>query len=245
MRYICVIAALFLVGCQNVRHHVHELPLYQAVVPTLAPKADREPPIVVHADQWTPADGPQLYPFALIKLAGNDEASVARRMEREGHRVGAEVVIASDAGQQYTGSVGTYWGFGVSSSAPTFVKQFIGVCYRVAESRCGIAYDDTGMVTGLGAGAREAGLLEGDRIVTLNGLAVQIGEHWYRSPHFRLLHDLEPGSEIEAVWIRPGAGRMSGTFLTLPNEGDLSAIPAWEELGRERLEAEENEKYTD
>lgn len=217
MRF-AALALLMLCSCVNTKTRLKELELFHDVQQDVAstPEKEREYPIVLRR---LPADAPAMYPFAAVAISSASRNSIANAAERKGREFGADVALIIGEGKEYAGSVGDYWGFGITTSTPIYAATAKAVLLNKAPCRLGIQCDETRMVTTLHDDVRAAsGLLEGDKLVSIRGVAV---DYSWDSPYWRVIRETQPGDELEAIWIRPGKGRMSGKFTALDNTGGI------------------------
>lgn len=157
---------------------------------------------------------PTMVPFAIIDCMSYTNAEwTAKLLRAEAVPLKPDVVLLQDAGKQYAGAVGVYWGFGISTAQPVYNRLFRATCFRLAPASIGALWNDLGMITLVveGSAAQKSGLQEGDTLMSIDGIPVAHGEEALRSPHHAHLLGLEPGQILRFVWIRPGTGRMAGS----------------------------------
>jgi hypothetical protein len=160
---------------------------------------------------------PALIPFAIVSALqdGTTRGQVAEHIARKSMETLRPDVIIFYTGQtEYMGSIysgGLYGGF----SLPMYARNIVGVCFRLPRARTGVRLDEKGMVTSLAAHAVDAGLLEGDTLISIGGRSVTPKD--FNSPHYFSLLNASEGDEVDVVWIRPGTGRMSGKIRLGPN----------------------------
>ena len=214
-------------SCADIRFHTTALPAFH--------KAANETP-------WTGAtkifDGssfdegrfPSMAPYAIISVSGNvARHRLAAAAWPEAKKMRADVALLHDGAPQYVGSVGNYVGFGVSTSTPVYAQTATVVLYRVCPARTGFrtARDDVVAYCDPRTKCSESGLLEGDRVLSLNGTPFDVrGESTYWNAHL----DLRPGDRVKIIWLREGVGRMEGLLECVDNppshlklEGDFGS----------------------
>lgn len=158
-------------------------------------------------------------PFALVTGASVDygREGIARNIAGRARELEPDFVLISGAESYYAGSVGAYLGFGVTSSTAQYGSRVVGICFRACDAILGIQFDRGRLVTRIsdGSNARDAGLLEGDTILSINGAAID--EDTLMSQHYKELLLLQPGDNAHVVWVRPGVGRMSADIVAIEN----------------------------
>jgi len=173
---------------------------------------------VFFADEIDLRKLPSAVPFAVIGAAGDQTgpSAYASHMKAKGEELNADFVLIGDSSTYYAGSVSNYVGFGMSMSTPVYGLRMNGTAFRVCPGKLGLSWShETHMVLTIeNASVRSAGLLEGDTVLSLDGVAVE-----ERPSSSFNLHRLEmqPGDEFKLVWIRPGTGRMEGVAVTMDN----------------------------
>jgi hypothetical protein len=215
---LLALALVLVVGCKA--------PATMTKLPAFAQAVQAKPAAEVRCYFAESVDAdvlPGLIPYAYLQgaHAGRDDrekkARVIARYARDDLKIAPDLIIFHDNGTNYAGSVSTYWGFGISTSEPIYQASMVGVCYRLAPARAGMRWDETGMIVSLSDLARAAGLLEGDKIVSIAGSVVMFGKAADKSPHIARAMSWHPGEKVEVVWIRPGTGRMSGKVALAEN----------------------------
>lgn len=201
-------------GCVVI--HEQKLPAYDLATKTACAARPR----LFFAEQVDPQMLPVLCPFLSLEASSRDFAneSIKRDLWEKAVEYKADVIVTYDAGPQYAGSIATYWGFGISTSQPLYAYTVRAICYRICPARLGVQTDESGMVTVIApeSDLRKAGLLEGDKLLSINGMGFTPGPA-ITSAHWIQLLKLQVGDEVNLVWIRPGAGRMEGIVKAYPN----------------------------
>lgn len=131
-----------------------------------------------------------------------------------------DAVVHGDDSPIMVGSRGaqTNFGrFGFGSQRAIYKTPSYGVCCREAPSVIPVRTDENLMVVEVGDHARSCGLLEGDLLVSINGVAVQKGQDALRSLHHSERLRIQPGARVKLGWIRPGTGKLEGEVDALPN----------------------------
>ena len=209
-------------GCIGVE--IQKLPAYDLALQMGGP----ERPKLFYAESVSQESLPPFTPYATIICWGNKvKEPLARRAWTEAAKLKADVVIVTDAGMVHAGSVNTYWGFGVSTSQPVYNHVIHGVCYRLNPARIGFQTDKSGMVITIDpeSNLRAAGMLEGDTLLSINGVAYVADENAHLSAHFLTLLNLTPDEEVALVWIRPGTGRMEAKAKCYANDPRHLTLP--------------------
>lgn len=172
---------------------------------------------------------PVMVAFAHINgdFHGGSEASKAYNLRSAawGRAMRPDLIVFRDQGSAYAGSMTQYLGFGMAMSTPVSRPQAVGYCMRLAPCIVGYVPDSTGMIVGLSDTAREAGMQEGDKVLSINGHAVEAPPGGMAPWHAESLQ-MKVGDEVDVVWIRPGAGRMQGKVKMQPNRVLSPSIPS-------------------
>src|SRR5262245_47765610 len=130
---------------------------------------------------------PVLVPYALLRAtydSWTNREEIARRFWWTGVAYKADIVRV------------TY-----PDTQPNGLIHVTGVCYRLPGSDPGFRIDSNGTVIGVSPPAREAGLLEGDKLISLDGLSLDGGTDIKSTSSFRY-HDkllsLKPGTRFRS-----------------------------------------------
>lgn len=210
---VVVVAAALTTSCSMVRVETRKLPSYAAAM--ALPSRTAEPTFFYsHSIDRSNFD---LVPYAEVIASGGDELARFRKIKKQAEVESADIVLFEQRESQYAGSVGVYWGFGVSSAQPVYRGVSAGVFYRFPAASAGITTDENRMVLSLSDAARQCGIQEGDTLLSADGLA------WSDASLWRLSLERNPGDEIQVVWIRPGTGRMEGRIGLCEPDGDTPA----------------------
>ncbi|MFY9340840.1 MAG: hypothetical protein WAT39_00030 [Planctomycetota bacterium] len=216
MRALALLLLLLLsflgAGCT----HYHEFRYANFDAAMAKPQQVKDPPVY----EWValPADLPSFVPYA--KLHGDFSTASASlgslRNEAIKRGFAPDFLLYEDQGSAQAGSTSTHVGFGVFVNQPTYRGQGAVWCCRLAPSSAGFRADNAFMVMSIEDEARVSGLQEGDTVLTLNGAEVKPPNQKQCSPWQIARFTVRPGDDIKVVWIRPGTGRMEGTFKALP-----------------------------
>src|SRR2546426_2649400 len=176
MKKLIWVLLLAATGCASVRTELQKLPPY--AVATRMAHAEH-PKLLLH-ETVDENSLPALTPYAVISATGASAAakqSIIRRIWQEAADIGADIVIVADLGTVSAGSVSTYYGFGVSVNEPIYAKEMRGLCYRVPPANVGFQTDESAMVVSIApeSNLRAAGLLEGDKMISVNGAVYSSG----------------------------------------------------------------------
>lgn len=137
-----------------------------------------------------------------------------------------DVVVYWHGGTVNSGAMSTYMGFGMTLTSPIYENLFGAFGLRLAPTMLGLRADANAMVTFVEEPVRACGIQEGDTLMTVAGKSFVRGEKWFNSPHYQVLLRNQPGQEVELIWIRPGAGRMSGRLqLMASDRAALEMLP--------------------
>jgi len=191
--------------------------------------ADSSPPKLFFMDDAPAGKLPSLVLFAIIGASVDsmvERDSIARDIWRKADKLGADVVLVENAN---VGAVPLYQGLGAATA-----RAYRGFCYKRASFRIGVNWNKDSLVVACSNEAKASGLLEGDTLLSVDGLSVQ-SEGNNLAPYFQLNKTIRPGDELTLVWIRPGVGRMEGKMralenppiqLQLPDSISWSSLPA-------------------
>ncbi len=210
-----------LTGCLSPQ--VDKLVPYEAAVKT-------PPPADVRCLEGETVDVdalPSLVPFAVMVInleSAQREWPEVRLSKFAVEEVHPDVILLYLGAPAYAGSIGTASAVPVGMGAvafgfstPVYQRPLSAICYRLATAKLGVRWDETGMIVTATDEAKAAGLLEGDRIVSINGTPVEIGARALRSGHHSRFLEISPGAEVQVIWIRPGTGRMEGKVVAQEN----------------------------
>jgi hypothetical protein len=129
----------------------------------------------------------------------------------------------SDGTVRNTGMVHSFGG-GMGMSLPVSQRTVWVWGYRHKQARLGVGWDDNLMVNQITSSlAYDAGLLEGDTLVSFDGIPIPKETEGQLALGCRML-TMQPGEEVKAIWIRPGEGRMSGTIVLATNEREEAPL---------------------
>lgn len=134
-----------------------------------------------------------------------------------------DVVLLYKGGARRSGATSLYWGSGVTTHHDNYVHSAVAVVCRLAPSRLHYRLDDEGLVVDLDEGMRAAGLLEGDKLVSVDRVAANGKRKLVHPVHERMLK-WQVGDELKVVWIRSEVGRQEGIARTSENTDDYLGI---------------------
>lgn len=141
-----------------------------------------------------------LTPYAVLNSQG-----YAREIWEKAAELKADVVLIKTGNTQYTGSVGTAmplgYGGAIAVALPMYQTTIYGYCYRLNPARMGLGLDQNLMVIELNNDLKEAGILEGDKLISMNGVGYD--------PVMPERLNFKPGDEVILTVIRPGTGRIN------------------------------------
>jgi hypothetical protein len=175
-----------------------------------------------------PGDLPLAVPYiALAGVGDMSHESLAKKIPNYLEEMGwPDIIIWDPEGSQTTGAVSSYLGFGLSTTSLVTQQAISAVALRVAQTSLGLRLGSDSMVMHVHDDARASGILEGDRLVSVDGLEVQTGPNAWGSAHYQVMLRGKVGQPVQLVWIRPGTGRMEGTSTLLPNDRSrLQSLP--------------------
>lgn len=129
-----------------------------------------------------------------------------------------DVIVTSQSSHQNVGSVHSFSG-GMGMSMPVTQKQITLWGMRYTPAKLGLKWDrDSFMVTSISNSALyDAGLLEGDTVLSLDGNAFPKTAIAKEAWNARYL-SYTPGQEVEIIWIRPGEGRKAAKVTFIIND---------------------------
>ena len=184
------------------------------------------PPRLFFEESVAGHDFPALVPYAAVLASGDaSREALSRAILKDATKLKADVVIVNQPQSQNTGSIYIDYGIGIGSIQPVYTNSLQGTCFRIARCSIGLTSDRNGMVTSFASdsSAKTTGILEGDTIVSINGVPWAWNDGVYLGQQNALRLSLKPGDELRIVWIRPGTGRMDGVCLAVANTGNLPA----------------------
>jgi hypothetical protein len=173
----------------------------------------RDAPLIFRRDSID-SSSPVSVPYAVIVATGGDLRDRFVKIRDKATQERADIVVLDELEPQYAGTVGMYWGFGVSSAEPVYRGVTRGICCRFAGARLGFSIGEDNMITAVSADARDSGMQEGDKLLSING---DPWGNWDTPSYSRLYLGLKPGDSVKLVWLRPGVGRMEGVAIALEN----------------------------
>jgi hypothetical protein len=164
----------------------------------------------------------ELVPYAIVS-----ELLGSVRPERRAEWMWARAIVFMPDAVVYgentpinVGSRGSHMSIGrvgFGSQRAIYKTPSYGVCCREAPSVIPVRTDDNLMVIDVGDQARGCGLLEGDLLVSINGVVIEKGGNALRSLHHKDRLRIQPGAKVKLGWIRPGTGKLEGEVEALPN----------------------------
>ena len=106
-------------------------------------------------------------------------------------------------------------------TVPLYTRSLTGVGLRVARATIGFDVDDAGLIERISDPALyDAGLLEGDTVLTVDGVPFRGMQDDLDHPAWLRLLLLEPGERLRVIHLRPGVGRLESWIVARP-----SALP--------------------
>ncbi len=214
MRYQIVgLSLVFAMGCEAPVQMFQELPT--TAVARSMPGPERPKLLDSRTAPWE--ELPDMVPVGLFnttRVSASREWHVHDLWHRSTNvNLRADVFCVEDAGREYAGSLGTSYGFGISSSTAVYANNMTGYLLKLSPVWLGYRVNESGMVTWIAkeGPAAKAGLLEGDTLLSINDRSVIAGRDAVRSPHLIQLLTSKSGDPALLVWVRPGSGRMHGT----------------------------------
>lgn len=164
-----------------------------------------------------------LVPFATYTIVG--DSSESRKLdwiEKGLRRHQADVIALMDPQVHYAGSVSSAsigGGFALGMSSPVYTKSLTGVGCRLAPGAIGFRFDDAGVIEHISDPILyEQGLLEGDSVLTVDGISVKGMLSDFSHPAWSRILTYQPGEELRVVYIRPGTGRLEAVVSVKENE---------------------------
>jgi hypothetical protein len=207
---VLTLIALLCSSCNNFK--TTKLPTYSIAIALEQSVLD---PAVVPATSLPP-DIPVMVPFAAVHgdfESGTSENSQARALKEQAVLQGilADILVFYPQESSYAGSTSQYVGLGISVSSANYRPRSTVFCYRACPAYVGIKRNEMQMITWVTEELREeAGIQEGDTLVSVNGHSVTTNTGQYTSAFDGELLRLREGDEVRLIWIRPGTGRMEG-----------------------------------
>lgn len=188
---------------------------------------------------------PLLIPFAhgVTSMATEGEAMDA--FLKRGRKLGADLVVVDTGIIETTGTVDLVTSSGLGVGIPTHGRQFNGTFYKLAPASLGFLWDSSGMIVSVEPYARARGVTEGDRVLSISGKPVAIGDDAIHSPHLQALVELRVGKTASVELIRPGKGRVAFDVECTPNPTSHMDLPDGYAESRERRLAEYERRQLD
>lgn len=213
-------------GC--ISTSIQRLPTFEMA----AKKPAAQNPVLLFDEDVDLSLMPVAVPFAAVLSWGGELVSrdaLARAGWREAKSLHSDFSICGELGVSSAGILTTDYGsFAVSQ--PLLRKSMMTLCFRICPAKLGMRFAPDGSLSVVDedGSAKEAGLTEGDKPVSIDGIPIEAGN--LKSAHFRRTLQILPGEAVKFVWIRPGTGRMEGLGIARPNSrtlnGLLDSIPA-------------------
>jgi len=215
-RLSVLLLACFPVGC--VYTGVERLPFYDKALVQPAPAKTK----LIYEELVDWSSLPLLIPFAIDRATydswtGREE--IAQRYWKHGIKEKADVVRVSIPERKPNGLI-------ISNA----------LFCRVAPCDPGFRVDSTGTIISINrsSNARQNGLLEGDKLVSIDGVSLETCVDAMNPACFQYqmkLHSLKPGDEITLVCVRSGTGRLETKVKCLenpPTHLDVADSIPWE-----------------
>lgn len=214
MKKLGAIFIIFLIACTGCVHpvQVQRLPAYDIAITMGGP--DRPKLFYENTVKINSA----LTPYAVLIMqysGGNDIKKYAsRNIWKKAAELKADIVIIRDGSTQYIGTTSAAFplGYGgaVAFGIPMYQTALYGYCFKLNPAKLGFIYDKAYMITEIiNENLREAGLLEGDKLILLNGI-----EYDPDNPE-RLR--LKYGEEATISVVRPGTGKIDVKIKLMEN----------------------------
>jgi hypothetical protein len=126
-----------------------------------------------------------------------------------------DAVVHYERGRVAAGQLHTYWGLGITTSEAIYSTDCTAILLREAPSKLPVHINEKGMITVLYPGSEGCGLLEGDTVLSVDGLP--FGDTWLTSEHHVARLRSRPGASVRIIAVRPGTGRVEGTVRCQEN----------------------------
>lgn len=212
MKLLPILLLSLLASC--VQSRVTRLSAYSAATALGGP----EIPLVFYATEIDRTQLPAAVPIATVVVWCSDQIrldSLVSHAAKDAAKLRADFILVGDQASFRTGTAVHSVGYGSAFAHATYGTSVNATAYRVAPAKMGFGTDTSGMINAISnKSLLAAGLLEGDTLVSINGVPASLD---VRSRHYPMALALEPGDDIAIVWIRPGTGRMTGTGQALEN----------------------------
>lgn len=220
-----VITACCLTGC--VSTDVKELASFDLAM-AIPPVGETK---VFVADQVDWNAMPSCVAFAATRARTGSDLSTATMVEKiveehANHR--PDILLVGDPKSFQSGSFSNHVGFGMFMTTPTYGKFIDATAFRLCPSMIPWRVDKDGTLIVIedGSNLRAAGLLEGDRILSVGGNPIPKEGDSPANGYWNARLKMPVGAEVEVVWIRAGTGRMSGKIKTIANPPIHLKIPS-------------------
>jgi len=212
MREMHILFAATAVACLASCSHFNELRYSDYESAMQIPRRIADPP--VFNDLAIPEDLPPGACYAAIHgdfpNPGLQDHAYSLRAEALKRGFEPDYMLVRDLGASTVGAVSQYVGMGASFSTPVYRHGAVLWCFRLYPSSVGYKCDTNQMLLAVDEVLRtSAGIQEGDTILSINGKPVKPPQGG-TSPASSMVLKLQPGQDVELVWIRPGTGRMTG-----------------------------------
>lgn len=173
---------------------------------------------------------PAAVPFVVTRAGSGDRLYTATLVENildEQSPLRPDFILVGEPGSFQSGAISNHIGYGMFISTPIYGRFIDAWGYRLRPSRFPWHVDNDGtlLVIRDGSNLREAGMLEGDRILSVAGIAFPKKDDANPTSYLNAMLDLPVGASVEVVWIRAGTGRMSGIVKTVENPPIHLALP--------------------
>ncbi len=222
MRAFVVLVLVLACGCIKVR--IERLPTYVTAMQLQAAGDTR----LLYGDALKVEELPDLTPYVILrtKLYPDDTEPAVRKIWDVAKELKADVVVIKHTGAVFQGTSSTEtWGGWMTS--PVYRNQTLGICCRLNPAALKFLADRTGRIVVLGGGSplREAGLQEGDTLLSINSqpLCPEEGSIFF-GRHMTSLAT-KPADDVTLVWMRPDKGRMEGKTKAQPNPPKHLGLP--------------------
>jgi len=195
---LVLILFFFATGCAVI--NVTHLPAYDYAISMGGP----DKPKLFYADSVRIDSA--MTPYAVIVGIGGSgiREMIIRTIWKKAAELKADIVLIKDGGDRFAGSVATAIPMGrgaMAVAAPAYQATIYGYCLRLNPSLLGVKTDDTKMILEISNDSiREAGILEGDKLISINGF--DFGTY----PPDVL--KIKEGDEVTIKVVRPGTGQI-------------------------------------
>lgn len=224
-------AAALLVLCSACATKLPRMPVGAAEAAASRPQTPADRVRVFRSDQ-VPAELPDLVPIARYNLAQQirqGRSTVAKITERAAAD-GADIVIVETGMAKAGGGASMFPLFGFAGWGSSAYLRTVGsgLAFVLAPSRLPASFVFPDTITAIETGAAADNVLPGDRILAMNGVAVESGDGALDSPHHAERLRIQPGQRVELSLLRPGVGIVTGSLEAATNPPTHLDHPTWD-----------------